>query len=651
MQNATICFLALSILWLIAQTTPSQAAPVTLWPVDPLVKVFPDTPAPSQPDAPVRLQCARNEIESAQLALRSDRDLENVTVRVSPLRHTAGAAFLSEEQFRWNLVGYVPVKKNSPETPPSERLREAPFAAPDPLLEDRTFALKAGETRPIWLTLNVPEQATPGEYRGTVTVETPQGRASLPVEVAVYPFALPAARHLYVTNWFSLDAIARAHQLSLWSEEFWKVLERYARSMAEHRQNVVLTPLSAITLYREEDGSLSFDYSRLDRFIQLFDRFGVADRIELSHPGGFGEGGWESPVIRLHSLAATDRRTGQSLSLEAKEALPPFLKALEGHLAEKGWLDRVCIHVADEPAEHNRASWMEASELIHRAAPRLKRIDAIETTGFGETLEIWVPKLNHLRNWMKEYEAARHRGAELWFYTCCHPFGYYPNRFIDYPLIKTRILHWLNWRFQLAGYLHWGLNFWTANPFEDLNDASLPPGDSFIIYPGKSGPLSSIRWEAMRDGLEDYEYLWLLSDTFAALARKLQVSDLPASARSDEICRRLVRSITEYEHDPARLYELRHLIAREIIQLTTPPTLLVVTSPPCDAELIPGPISIIVRGAADPGATVTVNGQPVPLDPKGAFSAQTWPDQGKVTVIAEKEGQRKTVIREFQVKG
>jgi len=49
-------------------------------------------------------------------------------------------------------------------------------------------------------------------------------------------------------------------------------------------------------------------------------------------------------------------------------------------------------------------------------------------------------------------------------------------------------------------------------------------GDGNLIYPGPESPLSSIRLENIRDGLEDYEYLRLLGEKVE------RVSKLPATA-------------------------------------------------------------------------------------------------------------------------
>ena len=108
------------------------------------------------------------------------------------------------------------------------------------------------------------------------------------------------------------------------------------------------------------------------------------------------------------------------------------------------------------------------------------------------------------------------------------------------------MLHWLNYRFELTRYLHWGANSWGTNPYEitelglDVGaptSGALPPGDAFITYPSRSANsiLSSIRLEAMREGIEDYELL-----------KALSVRD---PRRAADLARRIVPSFTRYARD------------------------------------------------------------------------------------------------------
>ena len=89
---------------------------------------------------------------------------------------------------------------------------------------------------------------------------------------------------------------------------------------------------------------------------------------------------------------------------------------------------------------------------------------------------------------------------------------------MDVPLIDTRLMHWLNYRYQLKGYLHWGFNAWTDDPWEA---PGLHRGDGWHVYPKRDGLLDSLRWEQMRDGLQDYECLWLLEDKIRQIAASL----------------------------------------------------------------------------------------------------------------------------------
>jgi len=125
----------------------------------------------------------------------------------------------------------------------------------------------------------------------------------------------------------------------------------------------------------------------------------------------------------------------------------------------------------------------------------------------------------------KDYPFFQERKAvddEVWFYTCTQPQGNYANRFLEQPLIQTRFLHWLNYRFGATGFLHWGYNWWNDNPVaEAALNSDWPAGDAWIVYPADGKFHSSIRLAAMRDGIADYELLKLLEEKAPAKAKEL----------------------------------------------------------------------------------------------------------------------------------
>jgi len=631
----------------------SDNIPFQLWAVDPMVKVFQDT-KPAE-NFSVEINCARNEYQSGQFSITALEDLENVTVELSDLIHESGYK-IPENRVSWNFVGYVSVIKNTYNTPDSVLLRKAPADFPDTLIEEQSIGIKAGETRPVWLTLFTPEDAPAGKYLGKVTVKTPSGEKMLNISLNVYPFALPDKQHLYVTLWFNPGAIAKFHNVEMWSEDYWQVLKGYAKNMAEHGQNVVETKFP-FPLGQEKDGSLTIDYARMDRWIEFFEQNGSCERIEFPSVAHAvieeGRSHWDSRELTLNKISIKDAETGESVDIAPQEAWALFLADLNRHLRERGWHEKAMIHISDEPTIYKVESYCKIADFIHKYAPDLKIIEAIETTGFGKCLDVWVPKLSHYMNWYDEYEAQRKAGTEMWFYTCCHPYGVFPNRFLDFALIKTRLLFWLNWKYRFDGYLHWGLNHWIDDPFKGIGEG-LPPGDRYIIYPGKDGPMNSIRWEASREGLQDYELFRLLAQKVKKVKDELGsgADFIDENQRSDEICQSVVRSFTDYESDPPKLREARELLAQEIIEMDKHPLILVQTSPRAETEVVPGPILVLIRGVAEKGTKIRIGKENAVLKDNGSFAGHAFVSPGETEIIIEAEidGKKKMLHRNFAVK-
>ncbi len=517
---------------------------IQLWSVDSLTKVFPDDLPPDEQPAVLAMDAARNEVEAAQLVLRCEtQHLMSAEVEFSPPRLEGDGYALSD--LRARFVGYVRVNDNTPGTPPEHLVRQAPADFPDVLLADMPARVRQNRSQPIWIEVRVPAGAPSGEYRGAVNVHTDAGDAAAELRVTVHDVTVSDERRLKVTNWISFPGIARWHGVAAWSEAYWRLLERYAGNLAEHRQNVILTPLFELIEVGAQGGGLSFDFTNFDRFVRLFQEAGVIGHIEGSHLGGRGAGGWEAQfeatVFRAEGNRVV-RERARAGSEEVEVFFASFLPALQAHLARRGWLELYLQHVADEPVAANCASYNELTAAVKRYAPRLRTIDANMNHDVTD-LDVWVPQLGDWHQSNDFYRGRVEAGDELWFYTCLAPTGTYANRFIDYHLLKTRLMHWLNFLYESVGYLHWGYNHWGGEPpFVDVEPVHgtsrcLPPGDNCIVYPGSGGPLDSIRFEAMRDGIEDYELLLAL----AAQDRDLAV----------EIARSVIRDFDDYDLDVA----------------------------------------------------------------------------------------------------
>ena len=531
---------------------------ITLWPVDSLIKVFPDDPPPAAHGGAVEILAARGAVESGQCAFLLDRDAPDLQIAVeAPVAAGGGRLEVS-----YRRVEFVPVRRAALALDPGQRLRPGPCFIPDPLLDDETLDLifrrpawagdnlplyPGGTTLPLWLTLTVPADAAPGRYEGAVVLTAGGDTARLPLLVEVSPAMLPAEPSLKLTQWFSAANIAEAGETEPWSEAHWSLLGVWGRNLAAHRANVIFSPLTELLLLsRDGAGKLQVDFSRWDRWVETFTAAGALGFLEGGHLAGriaqWNEGfGLNNFRVRR---ADGSEESLQAVPVEdprAEAFLAELLPALVAHLRAQGWLDRYFQHQADEPVAENAASYRALSDLVRRYGPELKRLDAtMADESLVGTVDIWCQQSHEAEKAQAFFAARQAAGEEVWHYTCLAPNGAYPNRFLNQPLIATRLLHWFNYQAGLTGYLHWGFNHWggwrtprtawcDTESTTALGTGQLPAGDTHLVYPGPGGrPVDSIRHEMVREGVQDYELLRLLGQTQPETARRLVEAVLPS---------------------------------------------------------------------------------------------------------------------------
>jgi Domain of unknown function (DUF4091) len=518
----------------------ASSAP-SAWFVDSLVKVFPsDAPGTHALGTP-EFRGARNQHVVVQLAIRSSTPLPELTTEVKPLEGRAGRRISGVEVHH---VGYVVVGSHTPDCPPEEVVGVAPGWYPDPL-EDFPFALDARRTAPVWVTIHIPLDATPGNYEGSVLVRS-RGRvvARKPFRLRVVSASVPAETSLKVTNWFSLDdkTSRQFYGVAAFSPEWWTLVSNVARVLAAHRQNVILTPLPMLIKPRVEGGRLAYDYADFDRWVETFKQAGAIGYIEGSHVLDRA-GSYDAPLL-VPTFQIVDGKP-QSVSLppddpRAEAFLSGFLSSLDAHLKERGWESIYFQHVLDEAHGNEIPYYGRFAALVHRHMPGIPTIDAVDAARMPEVLQascdVWVPQLGRFDDRMPLIGQRIQSGRAVWFYTCLYPQKRYLNRLMDFPLLKVRLLQWLDFRYGFTGFLHWGGNYWTPRPLLDTqpvinnNTELLPPGDAFIVYPDREHLTvrSSIRFEAMRSGIEDYEMLQALKSRDPAAAERLATRAIPS---------------------------------------------------------------------------------------------------------------------------
>jgi hypothetical protein len=265
-----------------------------------------------------------------------------------------------------------------------------------------------------------------------------------------------------------------------------------------------------------------------------------------------------------------------------------------------GWLGREYIYWFDEPEPKDYAFVRAGMEEIHRAGPKLRRMlteEPIEPL-FG-AVDLWCPILDQYNP--DTAHARQAKGETIWWYVCTGPRAPYPGLFIDHSAIDLRMWLWMTWKWKVQGILVWESTYWTSsaafpapkmqNPWIDpmgyVSGYSNPAGfvgywgngDGRFLYPpnwdvendkGKylSGPVSSIRWEMLREGLEDYEYFWLLSEAITKAEKAGKPAELMKKANTLlEVGPDIVTDKTHFTQDPQLLHLRRTAIAEMIESL------------------------------------------------------------------------------------
>ncbi len=520
------------LLFITAQVS-AQDKSFEVYQVDPLIKVLKERNYFRDQADTVRV--ARGETASVQLVIRANKDIDGLSAIVRGISN--GSSTLQQHEVRW--VGYVKVGRKY-KNPSKDILHSVSDYFPDPLFDDTTMSIHQGEVEPLWISVPIPLNATPGVYKGTVAISgRSRGRAVVKKSfyIKVYPVAVPGTS-LWITNWMSfapgnLAYMNNGTPVETFSPLYWKLLEKFAVMAGSHGQNMYRIYPVWLTKYTLNNGQYDFDFSNFDKEVELFKKAGNLKRIEGGHLA-WRSGNWADPYfveVPVKEKKNTDISSpGASIVKEsngmhfvelplsdprAERFLTQFLPALKGHLQAKGWLDKYVQHIGDEPVDGNAASYKAISEYVKKYLPGVKILDAVTASkSLSGSIDIWCPVLDLFGRDYSFFEKLRKQGKEIWFYTCVIPQGNYANRFIELPLVQTRILHWIDFKYHATGYLHWGFNFWSGfdNPLEETarHRGMLPGGDCFIVYPGYHKLYSSIRLEAMRDGIYDYELLKML---------------------------------------------------------------------------------------------------------------------------------------------
>ncbi len=392
--------------------------------------------------------------------------------------------------------------------------------AADALDPVNSYAIKSKEARPLWISIDVPSSANAGTYSSTLTVNIQGQKPQLfTLNLKVISKTLPPASDwkFHLDLWQNPYAVARYQNVQPWSKEHWKLLKPLMKMLADAGQKVITVSLNKrpwggqtfdqfegmIDWKKNADGTWEYDYTIFDNWVQFMMDLGIKNQISCYSMVPWGNEFYyfdeaQNEEIKVKSAPGTK---------EYDELWIPFLSHFKKHLQEKGW-NNITRMAMDErgPKEmkamfkllNNYAPEFGASFADNHKSYKLYPNELKDlSVAFGATIDEEDLKLRKKNEYISTH------------YVCCSDG--FPNTFTFSPPIEGVFIGWYTIAADFDGFLRWAYNSWVENPFQDSRFRAWPAGDTYIIYPGAR---SSIRFETLREGIQDAEKIRILREDF-----------------------------------------------------------------------------------------------------------------------------------------
>lgn len=467
----------------------------------------------------------KNERIYAQLVVWSKDSVKDLAIEISDLKNENSTirsetieSFFVRNVISDEFLGGCGYKTKTPET--------AHLVA-DCLEQAEAYTMRDKSTRGIWLNIDIPKNANAGSYKGEVNIRVEGKKVktfSLTVVVKENTLPDPADWKYHLDLWQNPYAVARIHNVELWSEAHFAKMTPLYKMLANAGQKCLTASIlhkpwggqtldhfeSMVKRTQKKDGFWEFDYSIFDKWVSYMMDLGINEQINC-----YTLIPWGNQLHYFDEVSGQDTFiTAEAASKEYADYWIPFLKSFKSHLVEKGWYDIATIAMDERPMK----DMLSALKLIENYTGLKVSSAANYNPGMsGQVYDLCVESRHVLPNEVLKERKAK--GQITTFYVCCSVP--YPNNFTYSPPSEGVWQGWYAYAQNLDGFLRWAYNSWVEDPMHDTRFRTWPAGDTFFVYPGAK---SSIRFEKLREGIQDFEKL-------SIIVEQLKASDQPEAKK------------------------------------------------------------------------------------------------------------------------
>ncbi|HET6558185.1 MAG TPA: glycoside hydrolase domain-containing protein [Prolixibacteraceae bacterium] len=451
-----------------------------------------------------------------QVLIWSKKNLPSVQLKVEDLVGSKGQR-IDKKQLNASFIRYVMTDMFIPDCA-KHRVNEYDSSlVADPIDLVTALSIEAQTVQPIWLSVQLPADIPADIYTGSIVIEADK-KYSLTLSVNVLNHVLPDP-----SEWkFDLDlwqhpaAIARVHNTAIWSKEHFEIMKPYYQMLAKAGQKNITTSIihepwnhqtyddypSLIRWIKKKDGTWLYDYSLFDQYVSLVMSCGIQKRINCY-----------TMIPWKLSFPYYDEALEKDTVLEAAPVSPEYrafwtnmLTDFTQHLKSKGWFEITSISIDERPLES-----MKAAFAVLKAVDPSWKI-TVAGDQYHQEIDEEVFEYSIASKWKFDesiLKARKEQGKPRTFYTCCVEER--PNGYTFSPPAENAWLGWYASANGFTGYLRWAFNSWTKEPLRDSRFTAFPAGDTYQVYPG---PRTSIRFEKLIEGIQDYEKIRILREQF-----------------------------------------------------------------------------------------------------------------------------------------
>lgn len=462
----------------------------------------------------------KGERVAAQILLWSREEQPKISIEISEFQ--GGNGRISASASTVNFVRYVMTDEFAEGCGHRKPENYAASLSADMLDDIKNLDLEKNTARPVWVSIDIPRDAKEGQYTASVIVKVngKDTKQDLNLQLDVSRHTLPPVSEwaFHLDQWQHPSAVARIEGLEVWSDAHFEAMKPVMQRLAKAGQKVITATLNKdpwnvqsydayadmIIWTKNVDGSWSYDYKVFDRWVSFMMDLGVKKMINCY-----------SIIPWNNIIHYKDARTGEFTDVSAEpgtavfeEMWSPFLKDFSNHLKQKGWLEITNIAIDERSKEQMDAAF----KLLKAVAPELGISFADNQKTYERYTESEDISISMGHPYSKEDIANRTaRGLNSTFYICCS--DEFANQFTFSDPAESTFLGWYAMASGFNGMLRWAYNSWVANPLHDSRFRTWPAGDTYVVYPqGRS----SIRFERMLEGIQDYEKIRIILEDLKA---------------------------------------------------------------------------------------------------------------------------------------